>query len=190
MVLVRLHYLYLSPLIAFAVPPTALLGESGSVALVVGLTGSAGMLLHQRRLAQLASMSLLGLLIWGKAATDILKSSPPDSAVLLAEFIAILFFMEASTVILTFDRVREGFKARNDEISKAQQAHLVKWVNSQVFRQGKLALATILLSVTLLTLAGATSISSNQLAFSGSLVLVAIIMLLFLVTYRREPEGK
>ncbi len=185
-----MHYLYLSPLIVFAVPPEALLGQPGPVALVVALTGSTGMLLHQRKLALLGSMTLLGLLIWGKVAADLLKSSPQDTAVLLAEFIAILFFMEACMVILTFDSTRKGLEERDDEISRAQQARLLKWATGQVSRQGKLALATILLSVTLLPLAGATSISSNQLAVSGSLALVAITMLLFLVTYRREPEGK
>jgi hypothetical protein len=132
----------------------------------------------------------VGLLIWGKVATDLLKSSQPDSAVLLAEFIAIIFLMEASTVILTFESARERLNVKNDEISKAQQGHLAKWASSQVFLQGKLALATILLSLTLLLLAGVTGVSSNQLAVSGSLVLVAVVLLLFLATYRREPEAK
>ncbi len=157
---------------------------------MVALTGSGGMLLHQRRLAQLGSISLLGLLIWGKVAVDLFKSSPPDTAVLLVEFISILFLMEASTVILTFYEAREGLKARNDEISQAQQARLENWATGQMYRQGKLALATILLSVTLLPLASATSISINQLAVSGFLVLAATLLLLFLVTYRREPERK
>ncbi len=64
----------------------------------------------------------------------------------------------------------------------------MEWATSQVSRQAKLALATILLSVTLLLLSGATSIPSNQLAVSGSLGLAAIALLLFLMTYRREPE--
>lgn len=190
MAILRLHHLFLSPLVVFTVPPAALLEQSGPVALLVALTGSAGMLLHQRRLAQLGSMSLLGLLIWGKVAVDLFRSSPPDTAILLVEFTAILFLMEASTVILTFDRAREGLKTRNDEMSQAQQAQLVNWATGQMSRQGKLALAAVLLSITLLPLASATSISINQLAVSGFLVLLAVLLLLFLLTYRREPERK
>lgn len=176
-------------MIVFAVPPEALLGQSGLTALALALTGSAGMLFHRRNLVILASTSLIGVMIWGKVATDLLKSRQPDSAVLLAEFITIIFLMEASTVILTFESAREKLNVKKDEISMAQQGRLANWAGSQIFLQGKLGLATILLSLTLLLL-GATGVSSNQLAVSGSLVLVAVVLLLFLATYRREPEAK
>ncbi len=93
-------------------------------------------------------------------------------------------------VILAFDRASSGLRGGRDEVSRAQQARLVEWATSQASRQATLGLAMILLSVTLLLLSGATSISSNQLAVSGSLGLAAIALLLFLMTYRREPEGK
>jgi hypothetical protein len=44
------------------------------------------------------------------------------------------------------------------------------------------------LSLGLLVLGGFSSISINQLAFSAALVLVAVGVLLFLLTNRREPD--
>jgi hypothetical protein len=187
--LVKLHYLFLSPLVVFSIPAAALLGQSALVAVVIAVVGSYGMLLHRRLPAQLGSLALLGILVWGKLAADLLKTSPLDTAVLLAQFIAVIAFMEGSNVVLGFDTIQRGIVG-DDEISRAQRAQLAAWAAGQLSHQGKLALGTVILSLGLLPLANATSISSNELVFSGSLVLVATVVLLFLVTYRREPETR
>ncbi len=57
-------------------------------------------------------------------------------------------------------------------------------------RQGKIAVGSLGISLALLPLAGFTSISTQQLPITGALLLIAVIALLFLVTYRREPERR
>jgi len=44
------------------------------------------------------------------------------------------------------------------------------------------------LSLGLLILGSLVSISFNQIAFSGVLVLAAVVAIFILLTYRREPE--
>jgi hypothetical protein len=63
-----------------------------------------------------------------------------------------------------------------------------KWERVQLFNLGKLTLASFGLSLGLLTLGGLASVSINQIAFSGVLVLVAVVAIFVLLTYRREPE--
>ena len=55
---------------------------------------------------------------------------------------------------------------------------------------GRLTLAAFGLSLGLLVIGGIVSVSVNQLAFSGILVIVAVIALVVLLTYRREPEDR
>ena len=101
----------------------------------------------------------------------------------------VLTFMEASSTILTFNREYSGLKEREDELSQIITSHLEAWLRSQLAGQGKLALAALGLSVVLLPIAGFTSIPSNQLVFSSTLALLAVIVLLFLITHKREPEA-
>ena len=187
--IIKLQHVFLSPLVMLAVPPLALLDQNILFTVGVALVGLAGMLLGKRTLATVASLSLLTLLIWGKAATSILKTSPPDTAVLLVEFTMVLMFMEASFLTLTFNRDYSQLKAREDELSQVLRVRLRGWLRNQLTGQSKLALVAFGLSVGLLPIAGFTSISSNQLAFSATLALLAVVVLLFLITHRREPEG-
>jgi len=157
---------------------------------LVILSGLAGNVLGRGRLSMLASSSLLGLLIWGRVAGDLLKIRPPDTAVFLVEFGMVVFLMEANRVALAFEKSCGELEKREDEFSKALEVRLKGWLQNQLSRQGRIAVGSIGLSLGLLLLAGFTSISTGQLPLTGALLLVAIIALLFLVTYRREPEKK
>jgi len=185
--LVRVHYLYLAPLIILGIPPAALLNQNILLLSIIVVTGLAGTILAKKRLVLLASTSLLSLLIWGKVAIDLLRGSPPDTAVFLVEFGMVLFLMEASLVLEIFNRSHKEL-TKDDELSKVLESRLRLWLRHQLSRQGKLAIGSIGLSVVLLPLAGFTSISSSQLPLTGALLLLAIIAFLFLVTHSREPE--
>ncbi len=186
--LVSGHYLLLAPLIILGIPSEALLSQNLAILVLVLLTGLAGTILRRRQLATLVSSSLLLLLVWGKAATDLLHEGPPDTAVFLIEFGLLVFLMEANNVVFAFyDSCRE-LEEKKDELSKAHETQLQLWLRNQLSRQSKIAVGSIGLSVALLPLAGFTSISSNQLPLTATLLLLAIVALLFLVTHRREPE--
>ncbi len=158
------------------------------IVLLVAFIGTEGMLLRQRKMATLASTLLLGLILWGKVATDLVKTPPPDTAVLLSEFALVLLLLESSTLVLKFEESYRALELKSDETSQALRERLGLWVWSQFSRQTKLVAATIILSVALLPLAGITSIPDNQLPLSAALVLAAVLILLFLVTQGREPE--
>lgn len=183
----RIHYLFLAPLVILGIPSRGLLDQNILVLSLITLTGLAGTTLRTKRLILIASMSLLSLLIWGKVAVDLLKGSAPDTAVFLVEFGMVLFFMEANLVMLEFYRSRRELERKKDELSQALEGRLRVWLRNQLYRQGKIAIGSIGLSIILLPLAGFTSISSSQLPLTGALLLLAIIALLFLVTHRREP---
>ncbi len=119
-----------------------------------------------------------------------MKVKPPDTAAFLVEFGMVVYFMEANKVVLTFDKSHEELKKKEDDFSKALEARLTVWLRNQLSRQGRIAIGSIGLSLVLLLLAGFTSISTGQLPLTGALLLLAIIALLFLVTYRREPEKR
>jgi hypothetical protein len=189
-VFLRYHYLFLTPLIILFIPAQALLNLNILVLFLVALSGLAGNILGKKRASILASVSLLGLLIWGRAAEDLLKITPPDTAFFLVEFGMVVFFMEANIVVLAFDNSYEELRKREDELSNALEVRLKVWLKNQLSRQGKIAIGSIGLSLVLLPLAGFTSISTGQLPLTGALLLLAIIALLFLVTYRREPKEK
>ena len=145
------------------------------------------MILEKQALATAASLSLLGLLIFGKAAGGVLKASPPDTAVLVVEFALVVFLLEASLVVSTFNREYSRLKAKQDELSSTLRMHLREWLGGQLSGQAKLSIVTLALSIGLLPVAGFTSIPSNQIIVSSTLALLAVLVLLFLVTHRREP---
>lgn len=159
------------------------------VGVALGLVGLAGMLFWKRFLAMTASLTLLGMLIWGKAAGSILKLDTPDTAVLLTEFALIILLAEESLVVLTFHREHSNLKSRRDEYSQLLTQRLQGWLANQLSNQAKLALAGLGLSIGLVPIAGLTTISSDQLVFSATLALLAVVVLMFLVTHRREPES-
>ena len=130
------------------------------------------------------------LLVWGKASESILKTGAEDTAVLLVEFTMILFLMEASSTVLTFNRAFESLRDKDDEISRRQKGWLVSWLKSLLSRQGKVSLVATVLSIALLPLAGFTSISNTQLVVTATILFLAVVVLLFLLIYRREPGEK
>jgi hypothetical protein len=180
----------LAPWIILSLPPSALGQQSILVTAVVSIVGLAGTLLGSKTPVLLASASLLLLIIWGKIATDIYGLPGPDSALLLFQFMLVIFLMEASTTALTFDYTIKQLKGKNDEISALAKTRVMKWARAQLFSLGKLTIAAFALSLGLLILGSLLSVSVNQLAFSGVLVLAAVVAIFILVTYRREPEER
>lgn len=189
-VLVRLQHAFLAPLVLLAIPPAALFQQSVLFILVVAVVGLTGTVSGRRYLATIGSLSLLMLLVWGKASENILKTGAEDTAVLLIEFMMILFFMEASSTVLTFNRAFESLREKDDEISQRQKGWLVSWLKGLLSRQGKVSLAATALSIALLPLAGFTSISNSQLVVTATILFLAVVVLLFLLIYRREPGEK
>jgi hypothetical protein len=157
---------------------------------VVAIVGIGGMLLRNRTAVWLASVSLLLLIVWGKIAGDINGLPGPDSALLLFQFMSVIFLMEASTTILTFDSAVSPLAGKNDDLSARARMQLVKWEQVQLFSLGKLTVASFGLSLGLLILGSLVSVSFNQIAFSGVLVLAAVVAIFILLTYRREPEER
>ncbi len=184
---VQVQHLFLAPLVILTAPPPALLNQNIPLALVVGSVGLVGMMLGKRKLAIGASLTLLSLLIWGKAATNILKLEAPDTAVLLAEFTAVIAFAEASSTVLTFSGDNQELRDREDELSRTLGRRLETWLKGQLVNEARVSLVVLGLSLGLLPLAGVTSVSRNELVFSATLALLAVVVLMFLVTHRREP---
>ncbi len=189
-VLVRLHYLILAPWVTFGIPSLVLFGLQAPTILTVSGVGLLGMLGKKEIFARGASLSLVGLIIVGKVVGDVLGSAPPDTAVLLAQFVAVIFFMEASRVVLSFDGENRELAGKYDELSTGLVRRLVEWTQGQLVGQARIMLVVLGLSLVLLLVGGFTSISINQLGFSAGLVLVVVGVLLFLVTNRREPERR
>jgi len=185
---VKLQYVFLSPLILLAVPVEALSGLQVPAILIVLLVGSLGMLRRNESFARGASLSLLVTVIGGKVSTDILGRVAPDTAGLLLEFVAVIFFMEAGKVVISFEVENRELAEKQDELSLSLAGKLALWAQGQLAGQARIATAASALSLGLLVLGGFSSISINQLAFSAALVLVAVGVLLFLLTDRREPE--
>jgi len=175
-------------LIVLGVPAQVFLGLGLSIILVIVALGLLGMLMKNQLLTTLASVALLVLLVAGKVGTDLARASAPDTAVLLIEFVAVIFFMEASRVILPYDVETRELAGRTDDMSQAARERLEKWVTGQLSRQARLIGGALGLSLVLLVLGGFTSVSINQLSFSAVLVLLVVGALLFLITQRREPE--
>ena len=124
----------------------------------------------------------------GKVWIDLARASAPDTAVLLVQFVSVIFFMEASRVVLSFDKELSELGGRMDEGARAVIERSETWVRGQLTRQARLSIGALGLSLVLLVLGGLTSVSINQIAFSAILVLLVVGALVFLITQRREPE--
>jgi hypothetical protein len=185
---VKLQYLFLSPLIIFGVPSNALLGLQVPVVLIILCVGSVGILWRNELLASGASLALLGAIIGGKVGLDLLGGAAPDTAVLLSEFVLVIFFMEAGKVVISFEKTNRELAGKQDELSQSLAGRLASWAQGQLTGQARIATGASALSLALLVLGGLSSVSINQLAFSAALVLVAVGVLLFLLTNKREPE--
>ncbi len=148
------------------------------------------MLLRNKTAVLAASGSLLVLIVWGKVAADLYGLPGPDSAVLLLQFMLVIFLMEASTTALTVDSAIKPLEGKNDALSESARMRAMRWERVQLFNLGKLTAASFVLSLGLLILGSLVSISFNQIAFSGVLVLAAVVAIFVLLTYRREPEER
>jgi hypothetical protein len=154
----------------------------------VTLVGTAGMLVRNRIAIFTASAALLLVIIWSKIADDLYRLPGPDSAVLLLQFMLVIFLMEASTTVLTFDSSIKELRGKTDELSSVARMRVTRWERVQLLSLGKLTLASFGLSLGLLILGGLISVSVNQIAFSGVLALAAVVAIFVLITFRREPE--
>ena len=188
--LLRINYVFLAPWIVLSLPPVSLAQQSILVAAIVAIIGLGGMLLGSKDSIWLASASLLLLLVWGKVASDLYGLPGPDSALLLLQFMLVIFFMEASTTILKLDYTINKLKGKEDELSALARVRVTKWERSQLLNLGKLTFASFGLTLGLLILGSLISVSVNHIAFSGILVLAALVAIFILFTYRREPEER
>ena len=152
--------------------------------------GLVGMLLGNRTAIFVASGSLLLLIVWGKVAGDIYGLPGPDSALLLFQFMLVIFLMEASTTVLTYDSTIKQLDGKDDDLSSLARLQVMQWERVQLLNLGRLTLASFGLSLGLLILGSLVSVSVNQIAFSGILVLAAVVAIFMLLTYRREPEER
>lgn len=190
MLIVRVHCLFLAPWIVFAVPSRVFLGLGILIVLGVVVVGLAGTFGRRQRLSILSSAMLLASLVAGKVGTDLTSAPNPDTAILLLQFVAILFLMEASRVVVSFDTEATELVGKTDDMSQGIRERLGVWVKGQLGRQARLMIGALGLSLVLLVLGGFTSVSVNQLAFSAILVLIVVGALVFLITQRREPETR
>jgi len=187
---VRLHYLLLAPWIIFDIPSQVIFGLQLPALVIVSGIGLLGMLGRREVLARGASLSLLALVIWGKVGVDIIGGAASDTAVLLVQFVAVVFLMEASRVVLVFDRENSELVEKPDELSQGLRRKLALWAQGQLVGQARIMVAVLGLSLTLLVVGGFGSVSVNQLVFSAILVLLVVGALVFLITQRREPETR
>src|SRR5207249_4471119 len=154
------------------------------------IVGVVGMSLGNRAAIYAASGSLLLLIVWGKVAGDLYGFPGPDSAVLLLQFMLVIFLMEASITVLTLDSAIKPLEGKNDDLSESARMRAMRWERVQFFNLGKLTAASFVLSLGLLILGSLVSVSFNEIAFSGVLVLAAVVAIFVLLTYRREPEER
>jgi hypothetical protein len=183
---VKLHYLLLAPWIVFSVP--VFLGLGSLIVFVILIVGSFGMFTKRRKVASFASVALLATIVAGKVGTDLAGAAAPDTLVLLVQFVAVIFFMEASRVIHSFDRESDELGEKMDEVSQSVRKRLEVWVSGQLSAQARLIAGALGLSLLLLVVGGFTSISVNEPVVSALFVILAVVVLLFLITQRREPE--
>ena len=178
------------PLIVISLPTVALLGQGILITLVLVAVGSAGMLTGNSGLSSFTSVALLGLIVWGRVASDIWGLGGFDTALLLLEFFLVIFLMEASSAAIVFDLINRKLRYKTDDLTVEARIRLIEWARSQFLGLGKLIAAAFVLSLSLLVVGDLVSVSVNQIIFSAILVVVAVAALLVLVTFGREPEDR
>jgi hypothetical protein len=184
----RINHAFLVPLILFSIPSAALFQQQILLVAIITIVGLGGMLTTTPGAATAASVSLLALIVWGKVASDLYGLPGPDSALLLLQFMLVILLMEASKAELVMDSNFKRLKGRDDALSERARMQVVEWTKSQLVNLGKLTTAAFFLSLVLLVLGSLASVSINQIAFTGGLVIAAVVALLILLVYRREPE--
>jgi hypothetical protein len=183
----RINYVFLAPWIILSLPSAALAQQSILLVASIVIVGSAGMFLTSRTAILIASGSLMLLIVWGKVAGDIYGLPGPDSALFLLQFMLVIFLMEASSTVHSLDSTIKDLKAKNDDLSSEARRQVITWERVQLYSLGRLTLASFGLSLGLLVLGSFVGVSVNQIAFSGTLVLAAVVAIFVLLTYRREP---
>ena len=186
----RLHYLLLAPWIVLSIPLEVLFGLGILIVFAIAIVGLLGMFSKRQKLASFASLALLATIIAGKVGTDLARVAAPDTLVLLVQFVAVISFVEASRVVLSFDKESDELGEKEDEVSEAVRRRLDVWVGGQLSRQMRLIMGALGLSLLLLVLGGFASISLNEPVVSALLVMLVVVGLLFLITQRREPDTR
>lgn len=186
--LIKLHHLGLAPWILFSIPSAAVLGLQAPLAGGIALIGVAGMVSEKRRLVLASSLSLLGILILGKVVIDLGALEPLDTGVLLLQFVSILFLMEASLPVVQYGKEIAVLGKRNDDLSRGVTTRLAHWLRSQLYADARLGIVSFLTSLGLLVIGSVAGVGIGHLAVLAVFVLAAVVALLFLLTYRREPE--
>jgi hypothetical protein len=186
--LIKLHHLGLAPWILFSIPSGAVLGLQVPFAAGIALLGVVGMILRNRSLVLGSSMSLLGLMVLGKVTSDLNALEPIDTGVLLLQFVGILFLMEASLPVVQYEEDFALLGERNDELSGRVATRLASWLRSQLYADARLGIVSFLTSLGLLIVGSLAGVGIGHLAVLAVFVLAAVVALLFLLTYRREPE--
>jgi len=180
----------LAPWIVLSIPLEVLFGLGILIVFAIAIVGLLGMFSKRQKLASFASLALLATIIAGKVGTDLARVAAPDTLVLLVQFVAVIFFVEASRAVLSFDKESDELGEKEDEVSEAVRRRLDVWVGGQLSRQMRLIMGALGLSLLLLVLGGFASISLNEPVVSALLVMLVVVGLLFLITQRREPETR
>ncbi len=188
--LVKVNHLFLVPWIILGLPSAVFFQQQILIGAILVALGFGGMLTRNRTAVSFTSACLLGLIVWGKIAGDLYRLPSLDSGLLLLEFMVVMLLMEASNTAILFDQTYRVLRAKSDDISAEHRRGLTIWARGQFLNLGKLIAAASGLSVGLLVVGDLASISVNQIAFSGILVLAAVVALLVLLTYGREPEER
>jgi hypothetical protein len=186
--MLRINHAFLVPLILFSIPSAVLFQQQILLVAIISVVGLGGMLTTTPQAATAASASLLALIVWGKVASDLYGLPGPDSALLLLQFMLVILLMEASNAELVMDSNFNRLKGRYDVVSEGARMQVVEWTRSQLLNLGKLTTGAFFLSLVLLVLGSLASVSITQIAFTGGLVIAAVVALLILLVYRREPE--
>ncbi len=187
--LIKVNPLLVVPWIVFSIPAITVAQQQLPLIIVFAGIGVTGTLFRQRTIISLGYALLVLLLVWGKAVGDVLSIPGPDTALFLFQFVAVLFFYEVSDVMLVFESHYRIVKDRNDEFSDSTRQHILAWCRNQFLALGRMTLAALGLSLGLLVLGAFASVAVNQLAFAAILVVGSVIVLLFLLTNRREPRA-
>lgn len=161
--------------------------QSILVAGVIIALGEFGMLAGNRTAILVASYALLFMIIGSKIIIDLDNLPAPDTAFLLLQFMATIFLMEASACTITFRNTSSQILGA-DEVSQSFRTSLNRWAFGQLRGLAKLFVSGFLISLALLIIGSVISVSVNQLALTGALALGAVVTILFLLTFRREPQ--
>jgi len=179
----------LAPWVVFSVPTKIGLGQPLIITLVIVAVGIAGMFTRTKRLVLAASLSILLIIVGGRVVGDLYGFQPSDTSLLLSQFVATIFLMEATFPVLAYENDALALEGRDDALSKRALTNVHRWLVSQLTSDAKLGLSTFVMSLGLLVIGGIASIQVSHLALLAVFVLAAVVSLLFLLTYEREPEA-